>query len=465
MRKKMPLCATLLLLSCAVQKSFAAPAITTTTQANTAQQVSLQSTEQKSSVESGAQLDIAGFTAIGFDFISQSNRENNMSSPDSHISIGASNLFFNVKGKGFGNYLDKFGFVVVFEAYPGATKYVSQNYVELAGQWGTFHFGNVSGVEDRMSFSGNSLIEGANGLDGTLPKIVNIAEGLNVSIGMNIDTSKALKLSYYTPTWRGFQLGVSFTPHTAAGGRHGRGNGYNALFSTGNDGVDMYPNGRANGPYGTNNVSLGLNYAWNKDDFGFNIAAIWMMEKSNYDVANDANNYPTTKMPINHGKAYQLGTGIQYKDFKFGIGFVNNLNSRVFKEGFSAAFPGTADAAQNLVLQEGSEAWKGNAGRLYNAAVAYKRGAWNFALGYNRMERKTDATNKSKGDLVTGTIDFQAARGLTFFLEVDYFRSDASQAYVTARQNYFNTQGKKVGRKEIKSNSAKAIIIGTKVRF
>ncbi len=466
MEKKMRLCLTMLLLSCAVQKSIAAPAVTAKTQPISTQKVSSKATEQKSSVESGAKLDIAGFTAIGFDFVSQSNRGNNMSSPDSHISIGASNLFFNIKGNGFGDYLDKFGFVVVFEAYPGASKYVSQNYVELAGKWGTFHFGNVSGVEDRMSFSGNSLIEGANGLDGTLPKIVNIAEGLNASIGMNIDTSKALKLSYYTPTWRGFQLGVSFTPHTAAGGRYGRGKRHDALFSTGNDGVDMYPNRQANAPYGTNNVSLGLNYAWNKDDFGFKVVAIWMMEKSNYAVANNSGNpYPTTKMPINHGKAYQLGAGIQYKDFQFAIGFVNNLNSRVFKDGFDAAFPDGADKSQNLASQEGSDASKGNAGHLYNAAVAYKRGAWNFALGYNRMERKTSATDKSKGDLVTGTIDFQAARGLIFFLEVDYFRSDASKVYTTNRQRYFDDHGKKIGRQPIESNSAKAIIIGTKVRF
>lgn len=426
-------------------------------------------------------LEISGFTCIYTDLLAQGDRSNGTSNPDAHVGLGASNLYFTIKGGGFGSYVDEYGYRVVFDAYPAPKKYVSQNYVFFEGKFGTFHAGNVSGVEDRMVFNGNTMIQGANGLDGSFPNLFNNPEGLNLAICPNIETGKALKISYYTPAFYGFKFGISFTPNTQAMGMYGgrAGNAANDQNQTGNGNVDMYPNKKTR-PYGVNNLAAAINYAFNKGDFGLKLMALYMMDTSKCFDPKDTQK----AIKVNDGRALQLGGSLRYKAFEWGVGYFTSYNSRLFKSvadgGPTPASPTVPNDAwaigarapatksnpnwkNDLAAQEGPDAWKGNAGQNYNTAVSYTKGAWIFVLAYNRFERKVNATEKVGANVFTATVDFQAAPGLTFFVEGDYFNGSSPQSYVNVRQNYYNEEENK--KRAIGRNHAVAGIAGVKVRF
>jgi hypothetical protein len=409
---------------------------------------------------SGPKLDISGFTVIAAAATSSNNRDNGVGNPGTYVGIGASNLFFTVSGKPSKQILDEYKWTVVFDAYPGASKYVNQNYVEfISNKYGSVHFGNVTGLEDRMLNDSNTRIQGFNGKDGGIWSLVNSAEGVNNDIMMNITTQKCLKISYYTPrVLGGLQIGITYTPKTDNMGRADQ-NGlvYNKDDNTGNN-AGIYAD-KDNRPNGVHNVALGLNFARSFYDWYFELSAIGMLEKSRFPY--QYQDY----YKLYQGKAYQLGAVVKYKEWELAGGYMNNLRSRLFKEAPAATVgnnPANTDPC-DLYRQEGPDANKGNSGTAWNVGGTWRKDAWTLALVYNRMDRRTDATNKSKANLYTAAVDWAFTRGLVLFCELDYLQSSTSDAYKTIRQGYYDSVAK--GKKAIGKASNVAVIIGTKVRF
>ena len=426
-------------------------------------------------------LQVSGFTVINWDVTRQQNTNNGMNSPPSHISIGASNLFFTVKGPGTGDFLKEYKWQLVFETYPGAKLYVSQNYIDFSTKIGTTMVGSTTGVDVRAIFDANSLVQGANGADGLIFSIINFPEGLNKDIVVNLSTGKSNKISYATPRFGNpqygtVQLSMTYAPSTNSMGRHG-GNGlsYEPKYSTGNN-AGLYPD-KKNRPFGHQSFSFAADYTVNRGDFSLKLTGVYVSESSRF--FRNVNLVPTSAA-LNPGRAYQIGLILGYKAWQLGAGYLNNLKSRLFStdpgapngnanEPAYVEVPGggavtNITPTQYLANEEGQNAYQGNSGKLWNVGGNYSKGAYNFSLVYNRMERKTDAINKTTGNLLTGTIDFGAASGLTFFMEGDYFSGNTSDTYTAIRQRYY-TYVAKSAQKSVPSNRALALIIGTKVRF
>lgn len=83
----------------------------------------------------------------------------------------------------------------------------STSVLHFSGGFGELRFGQDSGAEDDIYIGGGDYQAGSGGIDGNGANLVDV--GLTGS-------NDAVKASYYTPRKRGFQLGVSFTPDTAA---------------------------------------------------------------------------------------------------------------------------------------------------------------------------------------------------------------------------------------------------------
>lgn len=83
----------------------------------------------------------------------------------------------------------------------------STSLLHIAGAFGELRFGRDSGAEDDIYVGGGDAQAGTGGIDGDAVNLV--------SVGLT-GSDDATKVSYYTPRRRGFQIGASFTPDSAA---------------------------------------------------------------------------------------------------------------------------------------------------------------------------------------------------------------------------------------------------------
>lgn len=96
-----------------------------------------------------------------------------------------------------------------------------QLFAYLEGGFGRFEIGGVDGAAYKMHYTSPWFVPG-NGVD--TPNILNLATfGISSYYGLRHSTFSLLatdenKISYFTPRLAGFQLGLSFTPTSGAGG-------------------------------------------------------------------------------------------------------------------------------------------------------------------------------------------------------------------------------------------------------
>ena len=356
------------------------------------------------------------------------------------------------------------------ESYPGGkgttdgSIYFTQNYIEFGlVDLGMFQIGNLTGPEDTMTESGFNLLQGANAIDGTFTNIINYAEGVIGGVQQYGQTSKSTKLVYYTPTFNGFMLGVAFTPNTTRFGMGGKDNSGASPDNTyGHEGA-IYPD-KAVAAYGLNNLSVGANYKMDFKTWNLALAAIFIKENSKRGApgwnarTNDSSLEFFKYLKVHNAKTSQYTAAVGFDQWRFATGFIYNGKSRV---------PKTPNYNS------------GNAGRAWNIGGQYTVGAYQFALGYFNTSRMLPqlpggagitgsssygaVSGRSKSDIVSATIDFNALQGLKFFGEIDVFkmRTNADYAKFIGNTNKYNTKSIVPTPK----NSGAAVVVGTKLSF
>ncbi len=80
----------------------------------------------------------------------------------------------------------------------------------MKGAFGEFRFGDEDGITHNMSLGAWTIAVGTGGLDGTLVDLES-----TTFVG---NTGDSTKIVYYSPTIAGFQLGLSYDPHTNSNG-------------------------------------------------------------------------------------------------------------------------------------------------------------------------------------------------------------------------------------------------------
>lgn len=468
MSKKFAFLATIFISSCLVAETAQAPID------KVAKEAAEKSAQEAKSTHQTAQeptLQINGFTvmvAAG----SKQKDDTNGKGHGPHLAIGSSNIFFTAKGSSAEGF--RYKYRAAMESYPGGKStsgnpiYFTQNYIEFSqDSWGIFQVGNLTGVEDTMTESGLNLLGGANTIDGTFGNIINSPEGVVSGVQQAGQTSKAMKVVYYTPTISGVTLGVAFTPNTTRLGTGGKDNSGASPDNTYGNESGIYPD-KSTAAYGVDNVAVAANYKVDFQTWNMALAAVYIRENTKRGaptwVMDSGTSYNDNKLEflkylkVNNAKSSQFTAAVGFGQWRFATGLILNGKTRIPK----------------------ADAYKvGDAGRAWNLGGQYTVGAYQFGLAYFNTSRTLPklsagtaiAGSQSYGavhgratsDIVSATVDFNALQGLKFFGEVDVFkmRTNSNYAKFIGNTKKYNEKATVPTTK----NSGAAVIVGTKLSF
>jgi predicted porin len=100
----------------------------------------------------------------------------------------------------------EYGATIEFEADTNNTLNTDESWLFLRGGWGEIRMGDEDGVVDNSTVGGNTIAAGTGGIDGSDAVIA------AVPVVFLFNSNDATKIRYYTPSFGGFSLGVSYTP-------------------------------------------------------------------------------------------------------------------------------------------------------------------------------------------------------------------------------------------------------------
>src|SRR3954471_10379481 len=102
----------------------------------------------------------------------------------------------------------EYGGTIEFEADTNSTLNTDESWVYLRGGWGELRMGDEDGAVDNSIIGGQTIAAGTGGIDGSSFVVAGISgEGV-----FPTETDDSTKIRYYTPSFGGFSLGVSYTP-------------------------------------------------------------------------------------------------------------------------------------------------------------------------------------------------------------------------------------------------------------
>ena len=100
----------------------------------------------------------------------------------------------------------EYGATIEFEADTNNTPNTDETWVFLRGGWGEIRLGDEDGVVDNSVVGGQTLAAGTGGIDGSDAVIC------AAPLVFLANSNDATKVRYYTPSFGGLSLGVSYTP-------------------------------------------------------------------------------------------------------------------------------------------------------------------------------------------------------------------------------------------------------------
>ena len=100
----------------------------------------------------------------------------------------------------------EYGATIEFEADTNNTANTDETWIFLRGGWGEIRLGDEDGVVDNSVVGGQTLAAGTGGIDGS-DAVISAAPLVFLS-----NSNDATKVRYYTPSFGGLSLGVSYTP-------------------------------------------------------------------------------------------------------------------------------------------------------------------------------------------------------------------------------------------------------------
>lgn len=384
-------------------------------------------------------LKISGYTVVSASSVSQKNKTSGKGGGIPAIGIGASDLYFTAQGQSEGGFTYKYRMNINAVPFANDTA-IDRNFIEFGSDcMGTLQVGGVSGVDDTMTKGGFSLIGGAAGIDGTFGGAYNMSSGVNSGVHLQGYTKRANKISYATPTFSGFQGGISFTPNTSNLGRKRNYDSPNVVNA--ND-SGIYAN-KDYAAFGLANTAASLTYSNTWQDWSLQLSAIGITERSRLKAQKQ-------HVKVRNLKTWQVSSTVGYKDFRVATSYFDNGKSRLPYDANQVL-----DTTKNLTTTDLNE---GNAGKAWDVAGQYTMGAYQFAVGYFETLRKINAQSKARSQILTLTADFNALPGLKFFAEADFAKSGNTQAAI-AQSNAMKADSG-CGR-----NSGNIFVVGTKVSF
>lgn len=191
----------------------------------------------------------------------------------------------------------EYGFQVQMDSAASQGGDIDESQVFISGAWGKVVLGNEDGAEDLAMVNGSYVGVGYGGIGNpTSTFLTNIDVGDAVTSVDISDSSDGAKATYWTPTFGGFQAGISYSPDTTVGNGS---SGANPSGTVG-DGFHDY-------------VGLGGNYSGEFNGFGIDVGAVYGMA----DIDED----PQLGDPDNSLSAWGAGIQLTYMGFTAATGY------------------------------------------------------------------------------------------------------------------------------------------------
>jgi predicted porin len=260
-----------------------------------------------------------------------------------------------------------FGFRVELEADAGSTN-VDENSIWASGGFGKIELGNNDGAEDTFMVNGSNSGVDYGGVGNPTATFLTSAYlgGARTSVDFRsgIESSDATKITYTTPNFSGFSVGVSYTPNTGCSTDTATSGGF---CNENDDDID---------PDFHDQIGVGIGYEGEFNGFGLELALIGAYASADGEPEDSA--YGIGGGIAVSFSGFTIASGVVYDDFDDG------------------------DAGG-----ETGESWAADLG------IGYAAGPWNFSVnGIYSDEDDTDA------ELWAGSanIGYNLAPGVSVFL-------------------------------------------------
>lgn len=249
-------------------------------------------------------------------------------------------------------------------------------YIYLESNLGRAELGSNEGAVQTMKVDASSIARATGGIDGDFQYYVTKVPAAGTQFiylpelptASTDETENANKISYYSPRFSGFQVGVSYTPDS---GDRGSSNGF-----TGDNNAGQY----------SNVVGLGVNWEGQWDQVGIKLGATGEFGESEVDTREDL-------------AAWQVGGLFTLAGFSVAGSYGDWSDSGLLNT--------ASDDDQNY----------------YTAGVGYETGPFGLSVTYLSSE-----SGANEVDNIAVGADYQLAPGLVPYVEANFFDFEAGGA-------------------------------------
>ena len=236
--------------------------------------------------------------------------------------------------------------------------------------FGTMHLGDIGSAADEFKISGASALAGRGGFDGEHADVFDFG-GSWIGGGTDPVSGNATKISYYSPSLNGFQIGASFTPDSGAAGSSFGEKDNNGSFE--------------------NVLSAGVMYSAEVN--GASISASWVYESGDNETATNAS-----------GQGMGIGASASFGNITIAAGYASNYDTGLTN----------AQAAAGA-----------DAGSWMSAGIGYNMGAYNISLGVSSSAvGNADGAPDSTHTAISVDMDTEVAPGWTLAAGITFSEAE-----------------------------------------
>lgn len=394
-----------------------------------------------------------------------------------------------------------------------------QTMMYVEGVFGRVEFGSTTGASHAMQVDARTFAR-ASGADdarrwwnqwtyrGNMPTSYAYLEAptmpTNSESRYGIRTVNANKITYYTPEYMGFMLGVSYIPDTDVNGTIGKAGGVTKTMSTINTAATTNDNGPVTGNFAVpyrNVFEGGIHYQGMFNDFGIKAALLGQTGEAKKTLFTFGHTGSAPAFAVASGaslknnknlSAWEAGLNLSYMGWTVGgsygahgkSGYFNRFmwngvdlsepNNNAANAGVSRPKKTTywtaglgfeqGPVGASLVYFESKQGVPGVGGFIGTGAAGAVANATdgvqtaNGQAGYNKLEQFTFA------------VDYKLAPGLMPYLEVSAFRMkdkhyEIGTAFSAQRTNAGGGVNDVYGRKDWIANRGVIVLVGSKLEF
>ncbi len=295
----------------------------------------------------------------------------------------------------------------------GSPDFLKAMYLYLGSEkGGMIQLGELEGAQDQLMMSGADLLGATGGFNGSMWIVATPTSGTLVSNKTSTYSKYATKAVYRSPLVGGFQFMISYNPGSVLLGSRRR-----VYDGNGSDYFKIIDKGGTNTPL-KKVTELALTYGFDVNDTEINLYLAGGVAAPD-PTKNQRQSIAGAK--IKAVKNWRVGALVDFGDLRIAAGYFNNNRSLV-----------RSDHAHET------------AGQAYNGAISYRYGQHLWAIGYMGSERKVEG-GKARADISSVTYEYALTKGVTLFLEGNYYQTKTPKAYKARVRSIKNFSAEKGG--------------------